>query len=212
MGYKLQQFQVDIAAIHSSQEHITMTLIVNDGTPEMRGLLDKSRKRLRNVGIIMLVLGVLAVAFPFVTTVAFKTVIGWLFLIGAFGHFYAAWNADTPTRRSLDIIQGVVFALIGGWLAFMPEGGLITLTVLLAIAFLLHGLFETMMALWLKQFPGWKWMLVSGGISVLAGILIFAELPSSATWAIGLLIGVNLLSSGFSYLMVSMAMGKVAQA
>ncbi|BDW88170.1 hypothetical protein MACH01_09370 [Thalassospira tepidiphila] len=212
MGYNLQQFQVDIAAIHRSQEHPTMTLIVNDGTPEMRGLLEKGRKRLRNVGVVMLILGVLAVAFPFVTTIAFKTVIGWLFLFGALGHFYGAWNADTPTRRSLDVVQGIVFALIGGWLAFMPEGGIVTLTVLLAIAFLLHGIFETLMALWLKQFPGWKWMLVSGGISVLAGILIFAELPSSATWAIGLLIGINLLSSGFSYLMVSMAMGKVSQA
>ncbi|KJE34406.1 hypothetical protein UF64_15135 [Thalassospira sp. HJ] len=188
-----------------------MTLIVNDGTPEMRGLLEKGRKRLRTVGIVMLILGVLAVAFPFVTTIAFKTVIGWLFLIGALGHFYGAWNADTPTRRSLDVIQGAVFALIGGWLAFMPEGGIVTLTVLLAIAFVLHGLFETMMALWLKQFPGWKWMLLSGGISVLAGILIFAELPSSATWAIGLLLGINLLSSGFSYLMVSMAMGTVSR-
>lgn len=54
-------------------------------------------------------------------------------------------------------------------------------------------------------------MMVSGGISVLAGILIFAELPSSASWAIGLLLGIILLSSGFSYLMVSMAMGKVAR-
>lgn len=90
-------------------------------------------------------------------------------------------------------------------------GGVVTLTVLLAIAFILHGVFEALMAMWLKQFPGWKWMMVSGGISVLAGILIFAELPSSASWAIGLLLGIILLSSGFSYLMVSMAMGKVAR-
>lgn len=211
MGYNLQQFQVDIAAIHRSQEHPTMTLIVNDGTPEMRGLLDKGRKRLRTVGVIMLILGVLAVAFPLATTIAFKSVIGWLFLIGAAGHFYGAWNADTPTRRSLDIIQGLVFGVIGGWLAFFPMGGVVTLTVLLAIAFILHGVFEALMAMWLKQFPGWKWMMVSGGISVLAGILIFAELPSSASWAIGLLLGIILLSSGFSYLMVSMAMGKVAR-
>ena len=57
-----------------------MTLIVNDGTPEMRGLLEKGRKRLRTVGVVMLILGVLAVAFPLATTIAFKSVIGWLFL------------------------------------------------------------------------------------------------------------------------------------
>ena len=50
-----------------------MTLIVNDGTPEMRGLLEKGRKRLRIVGLVLLVLGILAVAFPFATTIAFKT-------------------------------------------------------------------------------------------------------------------------------------------
>ncbi|WP_033068806.1 HdeD family acid-resistance protein [Thalassospira australica] len=189
-----------------------MTQVVNDGTPEMRGLLDKGRKRLRNVGIIMLILGILAVAFPFATTIAFKTVIGWLFLIGAAGHFYGAWNADTPTRRGVDIIQGLVFGVIGVWLAFFPLGGIVTLTVLLAIGFVLYGLFEILMSLWLKQFPGWKWMLISGVISIVVGILIFAELPSSASWAIGLLLGINLLSSGFGYLMVSMAMGKVSRA
>ncbi|MCK2166467.1 HdeD family acid-resistance protein [Thalassospira xiamenensis] len=187
-----------------------MTLIVNDGTPEMRGLLEKGRKRLRIVGLVLLVLGILAVAFPFATTIAFKTVIGWLFIIGAVGHFYGAWNADTPTRRWIDIVQGVLFGLVGGWLAFFPLTGIVTLTVLLAIAFILQGVLELVMAFRLSQFPGWKWMLFSGGIAVLAGILIFAELPSSATWAVGLLLGINLLSSGFSYLMVSMAMGKVS--
>ena len=187
-----------------------MTLVVNDGTPEMRALLEKGRKRLRTVGIILLLLGILADAFPFATTIAFKTVIGWLFIIGAVGHFYGAWNADTPTRRWIDIVQGVLFGLVGGWLAFFPLTGIVTLTVLLAIAFILQGLLELVMAFRLSQFPGWKWMVFSGGIAVLAGILIFAELPSSATWAIGLLLGINLLSSGFSYLMVSMAMGKVS--
>jgi uncharacterized membrane protein HdeD (DUF308 family) len=189
-----------------------MTLVVNDGTPEMRGLLEKGRKRLRNVGVIMIVLGILAIAFPLATTVAFKTVIGWLFIVGALGHFYGAWNADTPMRRGLDVVQGVIFGLIGGWLAFFPLAGIVTLTVLLAIAFVLLGLIEALMALWLSQFPGWKWMAVSGGISVLAGILIFAELPSSATWAIGLLLGITLLSSGLSYVIVAAAMGKVSRA
>ncbi|WP_336081843.1 HdeD family acid-resistance protein [Thalassospira sp. CH_XMU1448-2] len=188
-----------------------MTQVVNDGTPEMRGLLDKGRKRLRNVGVIMLILGVLAVAFPLATTIAFKTIIGWLFIIGALGHFYGAWNADTPTRRSVDVIQGIIFGVIGGWLAFFPLAGIVTLTVLLAIAFILQGLLEIVMASRLSQFPGWKWMLFSGGVAILAGVLIFAELPSSASWAIGLLLGINLLSSGFSYLMVSVAMGKVSR-
>ncbi|MCC9623985.1 HdeD family acid-resistance protein [Thalassospira sp. MA62] len=187
-----------------------MTLIVNDGTPEMRGLLDKGRKRLRTVGIVMTILGILAVAFPFATTIAFKTLIGWVFLIGAAILFYSAWNADSSTRRGVNIFQGIVFGVIGVWLSFFPLGGIVTLTVLLAIAFIIHGLFELLMAAWLKQFPGWKWMLLSGGIAILAGILIFAELPSSATWAIGLLVGINLLSSGLGYLMMSFAMGKVA--
>ncbi len=177
----------------------------------MRALLDKGRIRLRNVGVVMLILGILAVAFPFATTVAFKTVIGWLFLIGAAGHFYSAFNADTPTRRWIDIVQGALFGIVGGWLAFFPLAGIVTLTALLAIAFILQGFLEAIMAVRLSQFPGWKWMLASSGIAILAGILIFAELPSSATWVIGLLLGINLLSSGFSCLMVSIAMGKVVR-
>ena len=188
-----------------------MTIVVNDGTPEMRGLLERGRKRLRNVGVILMILGVLAVAFPFATTIAFKTLIGWLFIIGAVGYFYGAFHTDTPSRRGLDVVLGVVFGLIGFWLAFFPLTGIVTLTVLLAIAFVVQGLVEATMAFWLKEFPGWKWMLFSGAIAILVGGMIFAELPSSATWAIGLLLGVNLLSSGFGYLMVSMAMGKVSK-
>ncbi|WP_339860156.1 HdeD family acid-resistance protein [Thalassospira alkalitolerans] len=188
-----------------------MTLIVNDGTPEMMALMDKGRKRLRIFGVVLLVLGIIALAFPFATTIAAKTLIGWLFIIGAAGHIYGALNTESLTRRWIDIVQGVLFGLIGGWLAFFPLAGIVTLTALLAIAFVLQGILEITMAFWYSQFPGWKWMLISGGIAVLAGGLIFAELPSSATWAIGLLLGINLLSSGFSYLMVAMAMGAVAK-
>ena len=118
-----------------------------------------------------------------------------------------SYISDTPYRW----LPIVLSAAIGGWLAFFPLTGIVTLTVLLAIAFILQGLLELAMAFRLSQFPGWKWMLFSGGIAVLAGVLIFVELPSAATWAIGLLLGINLISSGLSYLMVSMAMRTVTK-
>lgn len=165
----------------------------------------RGAKRFVYLGIALLVLGLLAIAFPFATTIAAKTLIGWLLLLGAVGHFYHAWLSGKGARLVLDLIQGVVFAIVGGWLAFFPLTGIVTLTVLLAAGFVVQGVLEIAAAYRFKMLRSWRWMMISGVIALIVGVLVFAQLPSSAAWAIGLLVGVNLLSSGFGYLMIGLA-------
>ncbi|MCC6947433.1 MAG: HdeD family acid-resistance protein [Bradyrhizobiaceae bacterium] len=157
------------------------------------------------LGIVLAILGVVAIAFPFVTTIAAKIFLGWLFLIGGFAQIAHAFSTQRWSEFFLDLLIGVLYVAAGGWLAFFPLTGIITLTIFLAALFIVEGIVEIVMAFRLNPRTGWVWMLISGIVAVAAGVLIFAGLPSTATWAIGLLVGINLLMSGFSYLLLASA-------
>ena len=83
--------------------------------------------------------------------------------------------------------------------------GILTLTLLLAVTFILQGLLELGMAFRLRPATGWLWMLIAGIVAIVVGLMLIADLPGSATWAIGLLVGINLIMSGIAYLLVPLA-------
>jgi len=111
----------------------------------------------------------------------------------------------------LELLIGVLYLVAGGWLAFFPFTGIITLTILLAALFLAEGVLEVIMAVRVRPHEGWAWLLLSGLVAVAVGLLIAYELPSSAAWAIGLLAGVNLLSTGVSFIVLALAARRVGQ-
>ena len=157
------------------------------------------------IGILLIVLGVAAIAFPFLTTIAVKIFIGWLLLIGGIVQIAHAVRTRGWSEFFLNLLIGVLYLIAGGWLAFFPLTGIKTLTVLLALLFIVEGLIELAIAVRVRQHAGWVWMLLSGIVAIAVGVLLIAELPSSAAWAIGLLVGINLIVSGFAYLFLPMA-------
>jgi uncharacterized membrane protein HdeD (DUF308 family) len=162
------------------------------------------------LGILLMVLGVIAIAFPLMTTIAVKILLGWLFLIGGFVQVVQAFSTQKWSAFFLSLLIGALYVLAGGWLAFFPLTGIITLTILLAAMFIAQGVLEFGMAFRMRPRPGWVWMLISGLIAIIVGLLIFAGLPSSAVWAIGLLVGINMISSGFAYLFLALIAGTQA--
>lgn len=159
------------------------------------------------LGILLIVLGVVAIAFPFVTTIAAKILLGWLFLIGGIVQIVHAFSTRQWSEFFLDLLVGVLYVVGGGWLAFFPLTGIVTLTLLLALMFIVQGVLEAGIAFRIRPHAGWVWMLLAGIVAVAVGVLLIAELPSSATWAIGLLVGINLIMSGFAYLFLPLAAG-----
>jgi uncharacterized membrane protein HdeD (DUF308 family) len=157
------------------------------------------------LGILFIVLGVAAIAFPFVTTIAVKVFLGWLFLIGGIIQIVHAFSTRAWSEFFLDLLIGVLYLVAGGWLAFFPLTGIITLTLFLAFIFILEGVLEAGIAFRIRPYAGWGWMLVSAIVAIAVGVLLIANLPSSATWAIGLLVGINLIMSGVAYLFLPMA-------
>ncbi|GFO83201.1 MAG: hypothetical protein A49_28280 [Methyloceanibacter sp.] len=98
--------------------------------------------------------------------------------------------------------MGALFVIGGGWLAFFPLTGIVTLTIFLAAMFVVQGVIEVAMALRIRPHSGWIWMLLAGLVAFAVGMLIFLKLPSSAAWAIGLLVGINLIMTGWAYLLL----------
>jgi uncharacterized membrane protein HdeD (DUF308 family) len=159
------------------------------------------------LGIVLVILGVLAIVFPLASTIVAKTFLGWLLLIGGVVQVVQAFSTQKWGQFILNLIIGILYVLVGGWLAFFPLTGIITLTILLAAVFIVGGILEIGMSFRMRAASGWFWMLISGVIGILAGILIFAGLPDTAAWALGLVAGVNLITSGLAYILLPMAVG-----
>ena len=163
------------------------------------------------LGIVLVLAGVAAIAFPLLSTIAAKIALGWIFLAGGAMLLIHAFSIKEWRGFLLELLIGVLYLVAGGWLAFFPFTGIITLTILLAALFLAEGVLEVIMAVRVRPHEGWAWLLLSGLVAVAVGVLIAYELPSSATWAIGLLAGVNLLSTGVSFIVLALAGRRAGQ-
>jgi uncharacterized membrane protein HdeD (DUF308 family) len=157
------------------------------------------------LGILLLVAGAAAIAFPLLSTIATKIVLGWIFLMSGLLLVIHAFSIQQWRGFLLGLLLGALYLVAGGWLAFFPFTGIITLTIVLAALFVAEGVVEVAMAVRVRPHEGWAWLLLSGLVAVAVGVMIAAELPSSAAWAIGLLAGINLLSTGVSFLVLALA-------
>jgi uncharacterized membrane protein HdeD (DUF308 family) len=177
--------------------------------PEMASAVARNRSWFIAFGALLIVLGALAIVFPFATTIAAKIFLGWLLLIGGVGEVLHAFSSRDWKGFLANLLIGLLYIAVGGWLALFPLAGIITLTLLLAFFFILEGVLKLVMGFQLRPTGGWGWIVFSGAVAVLVGILLVAELPGTATWAIGLLVGVNLLMSGIAFVMLATRSGNV---
>jgi uncharacterized membrane protein HdeD (DUF308 family) len=157
-------------------------------------------------GIILLVLGALAIIVPVLATIAVAIFIGWLFLIsGVVGLITTFWARHAPGFwwSLLSAVLGIAAGIV---LLAWPVSGAISLTLLLIVFFIIEGVASIMYALEHKrELSGrWGWMLTSGIIDLILAAIILAGLPGTAAWALGLLVGINMLFGGGA--MVGMAL------
>lgn len=148
--------------------------------------------------------GGVAIIFPLLTTLATKIFIGWLFLIGGVTHLIHAFSTRTWGGFVLDLLEGALYLIAGVWLAFFPLAGVLTLTVFVASLFIFQGAVEGVIAFRLRPTKGWGGMLFAGAIAILLGVMIIGGLPGTAAWALGFLVGVKLMSSGWAYLLLAL--------
>src|SRR5690349_6613150 len=157
------------------------------------------------LGIALMLAGFLAIAFPFLSTIAAKIALGWIFLVSGVLMIVHAFTAGDWRGFLIGLLIGILYVVAGGYLAFLPLAGILTLTIVVAALFLAEGVLELVLSFRLRPQEGWGWVLLSGIVAVAIGALIAAGLPNSATWAIGVLAGINMLSTGFSFVFVALA-------
>jgi uncharacterized membrane protein HdeD (DUF308 family) len=149
-------------------------------------------------GVVLLVLGATAVALPLLATLALTILIGWLFLVsGVMGIVTTFWMRQAPGFW-WSLISAVLGIAVGLVLLASPVSGAFSLTLVLIAFFAIEGVVSIMFALDHKrELTGrWGWMLVSGLVDLVLSVMIVAGLPSTAAWAIGLLVGINMIFGG----------------
>lgn len=159
-----------------------------------------STSRLMWLGIALIVLGVLAIISPFVAGEAVVVVIGLILLIAGLGLGFQGFQATGGFERLVPLILGAIATLAAILVLAHPFFGLSFLTLLLVIFFVADGTWKIIAAFRYISLPGWLWLLGSGALSLLLGMLIWRQWPVSGFWAVGVLMGVNLLSTGVALL------------
>jgi uncharacterized membrane protein HdeD (DUF308 family) len=157
-------------------------------------------------GIMLVVLGAVAIIVPVVATLAFTLVIGWLFLIsGGVGLVTTFWMRNAPGFWWA-LLSAIIALAAGIVLILWPINGTLSLTLVLIAFFVVEGIATLMYAIEHRnQLSGrWGWMLASGIVDLILAGIIFAGLPGTATWALGLLVGINMLFGGTA--MIGMAL------
>ncbi|HXX50169.1 MAG TPA: HdeD family acid-resistance protein [Xanthobacteraceae bacterium] len=157
-------------------------------------------------GIVLVILGIAALIVPVVATLAFTLLIGWLFLIsGIVGLVTTFWMRGVPGFWWA-LLSGLLGIAAGIVLLRWPISGTVSLTLVLIAFFIVEGIATIMYAVEHRAqlSSRWGWMLVSGIVDLILAGIIFAGLPGTATWALGLLVGINLLFGGAA--MVAMAL------
>ena len=174
---------------------------------QMREAVKANWKAFLIEGIVLVILGMAAIAIPLLASIAVTIFLGWLFLIsGAVGLYLTFTTRDMPGFWWSLLSAGLALAA-GIILIVQPVSGTLTLTLVVSAYFIAEGITTIMYALaHRKELSGrWGWLLVSGLVDLVVAALIIAGLPGSAAWAIGLLVGINLVFGGTSLIGMALA-------
>ena len=156
------------------------------------------------LGVILVILGFIAVGRSVSVTLASMYFFGWLLVIGGVVEAVQAFWQRQWGGLFFNLLSGVLYVVVGFMVLGNPEAGAVALTLLIALFFLIAGAFRIIVALTMR-FPEWHWLLLNGAITLLLGLLIWKQWPSSALWVIGLFIGIELIFTGSAWVMLSLA-------
>ncbi len=172
--------------------------------PQVRAGLERSWKLLMTAGVLAILLGCFAILVPAVASVGTAIFIGWILLIAGAFLVAAAFSAHSIGSVVLRLIWAALTVVVGVWLIVEPHNGTLTLTLVLGIYFLFMGLTRITVAFLARGQQNAGWVGLSGVCGLLIGILVLAKFPSSADWAIGLLVGIDLIFAGWTLTSVAL--------
>ena len=156
-------------------------------------------------GVVVVILGLLAIAMPFITGVAVAVMVGIIMIAAGIAQFFYAFKCRSFGEGVLRFLFSLFAVLAGVSLLVQPGAGLATLTMFLAAWFFVDGIWSLVSGLRWRPFEGWGWMVFSGIVSIVLGVMIYRQFPESALWLVGVLVGVRLVFSGMAMIMMGAA-------
>ncbi|MBT5433609.1 MAG: HdeD family acid-resistance protein [Alphaproteobacteria bacterium] len=186
---------------------------MNDQTnPTPQTMMATAGRALFWEGLALIVLGTIAIAVPAVFTLAIEALIGVLLLIGGIARLFRCIGAKDGGPRLWPVIAALVSIVAGVFLLANPVAGTITLTAIVIVLLLAEGAAKTVGAFALRPNRSWAWLLFNGLIDIALGALLWAGLPSTALWALGLMVGISLIMTGWTAIMLSSGVKRLGDA
>jgi uncharacterized membrane protein HdeD (DUF308 family) len=174
------------------------------------GRLRAASGRLMWLGVAMVVVGIAAIVFPIAATLVATLLVGWVLLFSGVVTFAAAFSIHGTGPFFAALLLGLISVAVGVFLIFNPLAGTIALTLMVGVLFMFQGAYEIYFALHMRPHAGWVGMLISGIASVVMALLITAGWPGISVILLGILLGVNFISTGLGYIAVSRAVKPLA--
>jgi uncharacterized membrane protein HdeD (DUF308 family) len=157
------------------------------------------------MGVLLIVLGAIAIGSAVLMTLATMLLVGWLLIVGGvFQAIHAFWCKDW-SGFFIDLLSGILYAVAGFMIVANPGLTAVTLTLLIAMFLILGGIFRIAAALAVRA-PNWGWVVLHGAVNLLLGLAIWQQWPLAGLWVIGLFVGIDMIFNGTSLVMLGLAM------
>jgi uncharacterized membrane protein HdeD (DUF308 family) len=157
------------------------------------------------LSVLLIVAGFFAMLIPFLSGVAITLFFGWAMIISGVTHFIFAFKTHTKGGLIWELLIGAVYLFTGVYLILHPLDALLALTLILACYLFFEAIVEFIQYFQLRPRHGAGWLIVDGIITLILAIMIWRSWPASSIWVIGTLVGISMIFSGFSRLMLSLA-------
>ena len=154
------------------------------------------------VGVLLLITGFLSLIAPFAAGLSIALLVGVLFIISGLAQLAIVFKAGSFGRGLLLAALALLSLVAGVYMVMQPVAALATLTLFLAGYFIASGVIEAIGAFGARPASGWGWLLFGGIVSILLGVMIWRQFPLSGAWAIGTLVGVRMIMSGWTLIAV----------
>ena len=171
--------------------------------------LGKQSGMITLLGVVLVFLGILCIGSPLVTAIPIAYIVGAFMFVGGVGQIMYSMRAASWGAGLFGLIGGVIGLVAGLIVLAHPILGLKFMTLLLAAYFIIDGFTRILMSLQMRPVRGWGWAMFCGVVTLMLGLMIWRQWPLSSAWAIGVLVGVNLLLIGWSMVTLGM-IGRVA--
>jgi uncharacterized membrane protein HdeD (DUF308 family) len=153
----------------------------------------------------MILAGILAIVIPPAAGLAVTVLFGWLLIFSGVAHLVFGWQTRSTGGLILELLLGAVYIGAGAYLLWNPLTGMVTLTLALAIYLFVESIIEFVLAVRLRPMAGSGWLFVDSLVTLVLAVIIWRTWPANAGWVLGILVGISMLFSGFSRLMLSLA-------